>query len=177
MNPLASSCGEIMDTVRGRITQELQLEVRGNNKVLVPGCEPTSSLSSKALSAYMAAGKSCKNALVDLNDALQAIPGSYVKYGHNYNKGVRQKWYVLPPIEYNCPCEAHVDYYDILRNIPGSETPVQEAFDKCDLVGQGFCPSPDFDQMLPPPSSTYSNEGEFPVVGGVLPPVPPWAID
>lgn len=155
----------------------MQLEVRGNNKVLVPGCEPTSSLSSKTLSAYMAAGKSCKNALVDLNDALNAIPGSYVKYGYNFNKGVRQKWFVLPSIEYNCPCEPHIDYYDILRNISGSEIPIKEEFDKCDLVGMGYCPSPDFDTVAPPPSSTYAEEGEFPAVGGILPPVPPWAID
>lgn len=154
----------------------MQLEVRGNNKVLIPGCEPSSSLSSRTLSAYMAAGKGCKNALIDLNDALMAIPGSYVKFGSNFNT-IRKKWYVLPPIDSNCPCTSYEDYYRILRNIPGSEIPITEEYDKCDLVGMGYCPSPDFDEMKPPPSSTYTKEGTFPTVGGVLPPVPPWAID
>ncbi len=168
---------DINISVRGNITQQMQLEVRGNEKVLVPGCEPTSSLSSITLSAYMAAGKGCKNALIDLNDALDAIPGSYVKYGANFNKGVRQKWFILPPIMYDCPCKTYDDYYEILRNIPGSELPIKEEFDKCDMIGMGYCPSPDFKDIDPPPSSTYANEGEFPVVGGVLPPVPPWAMD
>lgn len=160
------------------ITYQYQLEVHGNNKVLVPGCEPTSSLSSKTLSAYMAAGKGCKNALVDLNDALAAIPGSFVKIGFNFNKGTRQKWFVLPPIDTSCPCTSYPDYYDILRNIPGSEIPVESEFDKCDMIGMGYCPSPDFDSIEPPPSSPYQDEGSFPAgAGGVLPPVPPWAID
>ena len=157
-------------------TINLQLEIKGINKVLVPGCEPTSSLSSRTLSAYMAAGKSCKNALIDLSLALEAIPGSYVKYGVNFNKGVRQKWFVLPPIDLGCPCPQQIDYYEILRNIPGSEIPVEEQYDKCDTIGMGYCPSPDFDQVPAPPTSTYHPEGSFPVVGGLLPPVPPWAI-
>ena len=65
-------------------TVQYQLEIKGINKILIPGCEPTSALSSKTLSAYMAAGKSCKNALIDLKTALAAIPGSYVKYGINF---------------------------------------------------------------------------------------------
>ncbi len=158
-------------------TFQHQLEIRGKNKVLVPGCEPSSSLTSKTLSAYMAVGKGCKNALVDLNDALTAIPGSYVKYGFNFNKGVRQKWFVLPPIEPTCPCSTYPDYYEILRNIPGSELPVVDEFDKCDLIGMGYCPSPDFANIEPPPPNPYHEEGSFPVVGGILPPVPPWGID
>lgn len=157
-------------------TINLQLEVKGINKVLVPGCEPTSSLSSRTLSAYMAAGKGCKNALVDLNEALAAIPGSYVKYGMNFCKGIRQKWFVLPPITLECPCGPKVDYYEILRNLPGGETPIEEEFDRCDTIGMGYCPSPDFDQAKAPPTSTYHPEGSFPVVGGLLPPVPPWAL-
>lgn len=163
--------------IRKDICVSLQLEVKGINKVLVPGCEPTSSLSSRTLSAYMAMGKGCKNALVDLNDALEAIPGSYVKLGNNFNKGVRQKWFVLPPICAECPCTSYEDYYKILRNIPGAEIPVEDKFDKCDLEGMGYCPSPDFDQVAPPPTSTYHAEGSFPTVGGILPPVPPWAAD
>jgi hypothetical protein len=159
------------------VTHQYQLEVRGNNKVLVPGCEPTSALSSRTLSAYMALGQGCKNALVDLKTALAAIPGSSVKYGINFNKGVRQKWFVLPPIEPTCPCTSYTDYYDILKNLEGTELPVTEQFDKCDIVGMGYCPSPDFDTVPAPPTETYHPEGSFPTVGGVLPPVPNWASD
>jgi len=159
------------------ITYQYQLDVHGNNKVLVPGCEPTSALSSKTLSAYMASGKGCKNALVDLNAALAAIPGSFVKYGINFNKGVRQKWFVFPPIDPTCPCGTYPDYYDIIRQIPGTELPISEEFDKCDLIGMGYCPSPDFNSIEPPPSDPYHEEGSFPIVGGLLPPVPPWALD
>lgn len=154
-----------------------QLEIRGNNKVLIPGCEPTSSLTSRTLSAYMAAGKMCKNALIDLKAALAAIPGSYVKYGINFNKGVRQKWYVLPAIPINCPCDKYVDYYNILRSLPGSELPVEEEYDKCDTIGMGYCPSPDFKDAAPPQSDPYQAEGSFPVTMGILPPIGPWSVD
>ncbi len=158
-------------------TVQYQLEIKGINKILIPGCEPTSALSSKTLSAYMAAGKSCKNALIDLKTALAAIPGSYVKYGINFNKGVRQKWYVLPPVPTNCPCDLYPDYYEILRNLPGTELPVESEFDKCDMIGMGYCPSPDFKDAKPPAPDPYHQEGTFPVVGGILPPLPPWALD
>lgn len=159
------------------VTHQYQLEVKGNNKVLVPGCEPTSSLSSRTLSAYLAAGAGCKNALVDLNAALAAIPGSFVKYGINFNKGVRQRWFVLPPIGPTCPCQTYIDYYNILKQIDGIELPVEEKYDKCDVIGMGYCPSPDFNETPAPPESTYISEGEFPAGGGVLPPIPPWARD
>lgn len=158
-------------------TVSYQLEVRGRNKVLIPGCEPSSALTSRTLSAYMAAGKACKNALVDLNEALAAIPGSYVKYGDNFNKGVRQKWYVLPPIPINCPCNEYPNYYDMLRNLPGTELPIEEKYDKCDSIGMGYCPSPDFINSPAPPNDPYVPEGTFTVGGGVLGPVPPWALD
>jgi len=159
----------------GAGTHQYQLEIRGSNKVLVPGCEPSSALSSRTLSAYMASRQGCKNALVDLDDALAAIPGSSVKIGFNFNKGVRQKWFVLPPIDPTCPCVPYPDYYNILRNIPGSELPVESEFDRCDLIGMGYCPSPDFMDVEPPPQDPYQEEGSFPAAGGVLPPVPPWA--
>lgn len=154
-----------------------QLEIRAGNKILVPGCEPSSSLTSRTLSAYMAAGKVCKNALVDLSAALAAIPGSYVKYGINFNKGLRQKWLVLPPINISCPCDEYVDYYRILKNLPGTELPVEEKYDTCDTIGMGYCPSPDFKDIAPPPNDPYQAEGTFPATMGILPPVGPWAVD
>lgn len=158
------------------ITYRFLLEIQGNNKVLVPGCEPTSSSSSKTLSAYMAMGKVCQNALVDLNTALEAIPGSTVIFGNNFNKGIRQRWFALPQIDPTCPCDKYPDYYEMLRQIPGDELPISEEFDKCDLIGMGNCPSPDFNSVPAPEPSPYHEEGTFPVAGGILPPVPPWAV-
>ena len=153
-----------------------QLEVMSNNKVMVPGCEPTSALSSVALSSYLAAS-GCGNAIVDLNDALEAIPGSYVKLGSNFNRGnMRQKWFVLPPIDTICPCDQYEDYYEKLRDLANEELPVEESYDACDTIGMGYCPSPDFNESPEPPPNPYKPEGTFPAGVGVLPPVPPWAL-
>lgn len=158
------------------VTINHQLEVIANNKVLVPGCEPTSALSSTALSSFLAES-GCGNALVDLEDALEAIPGSFVKIGFNYSRGnMRQKWLVLPEIDVDCPCDEYPDYYAILRELANDELPVEEVFDACDVIGQGFCPSPDFDEIPAPPENPYQPEGSFPEGVGVLPPVPPWGL-
>lgn len=155
-------------------TISLQLEIWPNNKVLVPGCEPTSSLSSRTLSAYLAK-HGCGSALVDLTAALAAIPGSFVKFGANFNRqGYRQKWFVLPPANPVCPCESQPDYYKILKSLATEDIPEEEAYDKCDINGMGYCPHPDFELAEPPPSDPYIKEGTFPVGGGVLPPLPTW---
>lgn len=157
------------------ITIALQLDVIANNKVLIPGCEPTSALSSKALSAYLAI-KGCGNALVDLSTALAAIPGSTVKLGVNYGRGVRQKWFVLPPVNTDCPCADKVDWYDFLRNLADTDVPVEESYDTCDINGMGYCPSPGFDSVPAPPVNPYKKEGSFPAGTGMLPPIPPWSV-
>lgn len=161
---------------RLQTTISWQLEVISGNKVLVPGCEPTSALSSTALSSYLAEA-GCGNAIVDLQDALDAIPGSYVKLGYNFNRGnMRQKWLVLPPVDTDCPCDQYPDYYNILRELANEELPVEESYDSCDIIGMGYCPSPDFDEIPAPPPDPYQPEGTFPAGVGVLPPVPPWAL-
>lgn len=155
-------------------TISMQLEVSGDNKILVPGCEPTTGISSRALSAYLAK-KGCGSALVDLDVALAAIPGSTVKLGSNFNRGShRQKWFVLPPVRPDCPCEPYPDYYGILKSLASTELPEEEIFDKCDINGMGYCPHPDFKLAEPPPTDPYRTEGSFPAGGGVLPPLPNW---
>lgn len=174
MNLWECGSGEMADRLETTIS--LQLEIIPGNKVLVPGCEPTSALSSTVLSSYLAAA-GCGNALVNLDDALAAIPGSYVKWGSNFNRGnMRQKWLVLPAVDTDCPCDEYIDYYDILRQLANEELPVEEDFDACDVFGQGFCPSPDFENIEPPPKSPYKEEGSYPAGVGVLPPVPPWGL-
>jgi len=151
-----------------------QIEVMGNNKMLVPGCEPTSALSSVKLSSWLAAS-GCKNALVDVNVALEGIPGSYLKFGANWGRGnMRQKWFVLPSIDTDCPCSEYPDYYQILRDLASEEIPLEESYDACNTTGMGYCPSPDFDEIEAPPPDPYQPEGSWPPGMGVLPPIPPW---
>jgi len=149
----------------------LQLEVMPNGKMLVPGCEPTSALSSTKLSSWLAES-GCKNALVEVNEALERIPGSYLKYGRNFHRGTRQKWFVLPAIDPDCPCEEYPDYYGMLKELASEDIPVEESYDACNITGMGYCPSPDF--VEPPPPDPYQPEGSWPPGMGVLPPIPPW---
>jgi len=154
----------------------LQLEVKPGNKILVPGCEPTSAMSSRTLSVYLQKSGRCKHALVPLQAALDAIPGSYVKVANNFNRGnQRQRWFVLPSVSPECPCDQYPDWYEVLRSLAVDEAPVTEEFDQCNTVGMGFCPSPDFVEH-DKPSVNYVSEGGFPPGVGVLPPVPSWSI-
>lgn len=151
-----------------------QLQILGTNKIVVPGCEPASSISSKTLNAYLAL-HCCGAATADLDIALAAIPGSYIKFGDNYNKqSSRQRWFVLPPISPSCPCQSYDDYYKILKSIATNDHPVEEKFDACDTMGMGFCPHPDFKLAEQPPNDPYQPEGSFPTGGGILPPIPTW---
>ncbi len=159
------------------ITIALQLEILPNFKIAIPGCEPTSSLSSRTLSSYMAIN-GCSNGIVDVQKALDAIPGSTIKTGSNFNRGgFRQRWFVFPPVDTDCPCDPYGDWYNILKTLVDTEEPVEESFDKCDVTGMGFCPSPDWQDAPAPPADPYRQEGVWPAGVGVLPPIPPWQQD
>ena len=163
-------------TSRSDTVITFQLEIIAQRKIMVPGCEPTSAVSSTALSSYLAES-GCGNALVNLKDALDAIPGSRVKYGINFGRGgFRQSWFVLPPMDTDCPCADRPDWYAILRQLANEEPPLEETYDACDSIGMGYCPSPDFDSIQAPPKNPYKTEGEFPAGTGILPPVPSWSL-
>ncbi len=162
-------------TLPNSIQISLQLEVIANNKVVIPGCEPTSALTSKTLNALYAKDIGCKNALVDVKAILDNIPGSYLKFGTNFNKkGIRQRWVVLPPFYSVCPCETYPDYYAWLKELATDEMPVEDKYDTCDMEGMGYCPSPGFIDYPTPPKDPYVAEGTFPGDAGILPPIPPW---
>lgn len=132
-----------------KIRLERRLEVIGNNKVLVPGCEPTSAVTSVTLMIYQQREGTCRNAVVGLQEALDAIPGSRLEFGTNFGTP-RKRWLVLPPFDpSDCPCTAETDWYGVLRSIAQEEVPVTERYDACNLVGQGYCPSPDFKSDMP----------------------------
>ena len=111
----------------GNIIIQHRLEVIAGNKLLVPGCEPTSVLTSPTLSANV--GVYCNNTMVDLVDALNAVSGSYIigmlNVGSGNGGGVRKQFFVLPsgpPPGYGCECSM-TDWYKILRNLAAPTPP------------------------------------------------------
>jgi len=97
----------------GKVTIQNRLEVLLGNKLLVPGCEPTSAFTSPTL----AENRECNATVVDLGDALEAIPGSTIISWQN----PRRLFFVLPegpPNRFGCIDTTSVeDYYAILRGI------------------------------------------------------------
>jgi hypothetical protein len=145
------------------ITIERKLEVLGNNKLLVPGCEPTSAVTSVTLMAYQRREGTCKNAVVSLQDALDAIPGSRLEFGTNFN-APRKRWFVLPPFDPSaCPCVGETDWYGVLRSLATEEVPVTDRYDYCNTINQGFCPSPDFKTARPGGEYGRAQDGGAPV--------------
>lgn len=133
----------------------IKLVIIGEDKVVVPNCEPTSAITSVTLLKDQV--NYCKNSVVSLADALLAIPGSTVEYGYNF--GVpRQKWFVLPPNPVGC-CGIGPDWYKVLRELPAQPPPVESKFDYCNVNGMGYCPSPGFLFADAPPTRTYEPEG------------------
>ncbi len=91
-----------------------RLEILRGNKILVPGCEPTSAFTSPTL----AENRECTAAVVDLTDAIAAIPNATIVSFRN----PRTRFFVLPdgpaPTPGNCTdCKVQTDWYQILRGI------------------------------------------------------------
>ena len=134
-----------------------RLEVLGSDRILVPGCEPTSALSSDTLMRF----SSCGGATANLYEALEAIPGSKVEYQMNAGEsnGVRKRWFVLPPYDPGCPCQAMFESFAILKELAKKDEEEDRPLEECQLLDQGFCPPKDFNQIPPPPVSPYEEEG------------------
>jgi len=103
-----------------------KLEILRGNKILVPGCEPTSAFTSPTL----AENRSCKASVVDLSDAIQAIPDATIESWRN----PRTRFFVLPsgpaPSPQRCTdCDVQRDFYAILRDI-GDPVEVDNVLDK-----------------------------------------------
>ena len=133
----------------------LKLRIIPGDKIIVPGCEPSTYSSSTSLARNMNCGRS----LVDVKDALEAIPGSVVEVAH-YDL-INTKYFVLPATEVGCSCAPVVDYYDILRTIAKEPPSVDNSDNGCNVIDQGYCPSPDFELIEPPPQAAYFNEGDL----------------
>ena len=105
-----------------------KLEILRGNKIMVPGCEPTSAFTSPTL----AENRDCKATVVDLADAIAAIPDATIVMWRN----PRTRFFVLPsgpaPSPQNCTdCTIQRDFYQILRDI-GEPVEVDNILsDKC----------------------------------------------
>lgn len=161
-----------------KVYESHQIEILPGNRLIVPGCEPTSYVSSRALSYAYAYELKCGSGYVELKAALAGIPGSYVKYGVDWARGGwRTRFFVFPEQSRNCPCNTLVDYYAILRSLAKEDETVTEKFDYCKMNDMGFCPSPDFNEIPEPEQSPYVNDVQAGLLlGGILPPIPPWQI-
>jgi len=153
-----------------------RLEVVGGRGVVVPGCEPTSAVTSTTLMREQRG--ICKNTMVDVAAALLAIPGSTLEFGLNFG-GVRQTWFVLPPSPFAC-CQPYAeDWYKILRELPPLPDQVEDRFDNCNTLGMGFCPSGDFEMGIPEPqpgslpvAPSFGGSSAGSLYGGDGPPMP-----
>ena len=97
------------------VTIRNKLHVLRGNKIIVPGCEPVSAFTSPTL----AANWECTSSVIDLDVALQAIPGSYVEWMNN----PKTLFFILPdgpppaPDICDTPCSQSVnDWYQVLRD-------------------------------------------------------------
>ena len=148
-------------------------------RIIVPGCEPTSYVSSLSLAYAFKNKLKCGTGYVSLKKALANIPGSTVKYCKDWGKGnTTTIFFVFPAIEKNCSCSDHIDYYAVLRGLATEDETITTSYDSCRHNDMGFCPSPDFDSIPPPERDPYVPENNAMTIagGGVLPPLPPWQL-
>ena len=121
-----------------------KLQILPSNKVLVPGCEPTSTVTSTQMAVEMREADVCNGALADLDAVLEAIPDAKVILLENFG-GPTHKLLQLPDIHLTCPCTSYEDYYAIIREVAGdvTEDDLDDIIDaSCGVLSQGFCRGP-----------------------------------
>lgn len=140
---------------------EHKLDVIGKDVIIAPGCEPTSALTSTTLARW----NECGGATVNLAEALEAIPGSYIRYQINNGEsnGVRKRWFVLPAY---CPicepgCTSMPDYHQILRDLAKQEDEDEPEYAECEVLDQGFCKDPSRQEPVIVRPDPYKQEGNL----------------
>ena len=93
-------------------------------RVLIPGCEPSSTVSSYTMEAQMVKYGICKGAVANVDDILAAIPGSRIEFIMNSGQPGTRRYLVLPPIDQTC-CTDKPDYYAIIKEL-GNEVEGEE---------------------------------------------------
>lgn len=115
------------------------LEIIPPNKVRIPGCEPVSTITSTEMAKQIREQGLCTASLIDLEDALKAIPNAEVVMVTNFGPP-RRMLLKLPSEGTNCPCQSIEDWYNLLRNSVSAESPDFECDSGCgETVNQGFC--------------------------------------
>ena len=90
-----------------------KISVLPGNIIIVPGTEPSTTLTSTVLELEIRKAGRASPAIVDLKDALALIEGSYIELIDNSNSPI-QKLFVLPAEEQECGV-IHPDWYEMLR--------------------------------------------------------------
>lgn len=138
------------------VSLHLRLPILPGQVVMVPGCEPTSAITSPALLRNF----NCPHPTAKVSDILAAIEGSKVVYISDY--GARDSFLELPGMDITCPCTSHPDYYAIIKSLASGEDVVEEKYDYCNVNDMGYCPSPGFQFVEAPAPSPYYEEGVLP---------------
>ncbi len=139
---------------------ENRLEVIGTDTIIIPGCEPGSTVTSPTLYRY----STCPGVMVKLADALAAVPGSRIEFQINNGEsnGSRKKWFVLPPYNPDCPCQNPIDVYGILRGLATKQEDItEEQFEYCQVIDQGFMPPKNYNNIEVPAVKPYQQEGTW----------------
>lgn len=100
------------------ISIEFKLNIFPNVRggiIWVPGCEPTSALSSPTINENLR--NECGNAFVYVDDVLDAIPGSKIIFVNNMEVAGGSKILVLPGKTPECPCSTVQDWYGVLKEL------------------------------------------------------------
>ena len=98
----------------GSIYLVRKINVLPGNIIIVPGTEPSTTVTSTTLELEIRKAGRQSPAIISLKSALELIPGSHVEILSNYNAPV-QKLFVLPEENLLSCCVVHPDWYELLR--------------------------------------------------------------
>lgn len=133
--------------ISSSITIRNRLEIRPDNTIQVPGCEPISSLSSNTLAANM----DCVGTVIDLDVALEKLPGSTVVMIYNGGGALAtiRRFFVLPDgpppspavcnsLDANGNTTCRTDWYKIMKENARSITDVETTEPTIDSICNFF---------------------------------------
>lgn len=116
-----------------RVGISLKLQVLAGGRIIVPGTEPSTTVTSTTLEAQLRGNGMPQIAVVQLEDVLSAIPGTRVELLENQGAPV-QKLLVFPERDID---EGQLDWYGMLRELarPATADEVDELIIKqCDAM-------------------------------------------
>jgi hypothetical protein len=124
-----------------RIDIANKLWINEGGKIMVPGCEPVSELTSENLATQL---RACGGSEISARKALELIPGSRIEIS-TFSPSMR--YFVLPsgpPPDGNvCPKVCIEDWYALLRGEVEPEPEQPDEADGCDDPFYfGWCPNP-----------------------------------